>query len=63
VSAVIGNSTASAGNAEAFLHDAHTAVGVVTGIAALGLVSALSGLTLRRRPALAAEPAVSRSGL
>jgi MFS family permease len=55
VSAVIGNSTASAGNAEAFLHDAHTAVGVVTGIAALGLVSALSGLTLRRRPALAAE--------
>ncbi|MES1193884.1 MAG: MFS transporter [Solirubrobacterales bacterium] len=55
VSAVIGNSTVSAGDAQAFLHDAHTAVGVVTGIAALGLVSALSGLTLRRRPALAAE--------
>jgi MFS family permease len=55
VSAVIGNGSASGADASAFLHDSHTAVGVVTGIAALGLVSALSGLTLRRRPALAAE--------
>jgi MFS family permease len=55
VSAVIGNGSASGADASAFLHDAHTAVGVVTGIAALGLISALSGLTLRRRPALAAE--------
>jgi hypothetical protein len=28
---------------------------VVTGVAALGLISALSGLVARRRPALAAE--------
>jgi len=37
------------------MHDAHTAVGVVTGVAALGLVSALSGLAWRRRIAPAAE--------
>jgi MFS family permease len=55
VSAVIGNGTASGNDASAFLHDSHTAVGVVTGVAALGLVSALSGLALRRRPALAVE--------
>jgi MFS family permease len=55
VSAVVGNGSASGADASQFLHDSHTAVGVVTGIAALGLVSALSGLTLRRRVALAAE--------
>jgi MFS family permease len=52
VSAVIGDST---GSGSEFLHDSHTAVGVVTGVAALGLVSALSGLIVRRRPALAVE--------
>jgi MFS family permease len=52
VSAVIGDGTS---GPQAFLHDAHTAVGVVTGVAALGLVSALSGLAWRRRPALATE--------
>jgi sugar phosphate permease len=50
VSAVVGTS-----NGSEFLHDSHTAVGVVTGVAALGLVSALSGLALRRRSALAVE--------
>jgi predicted MFS family arabinose efflux permease len=50
VSAVVGTS-----NGSEFLHDSHTAVGVVTGVAALGLLSALSGLALRRRPALAIE--------
>jgi MFS family permease len=52
VSAVIGNDGT---NGAQFLHDSHTAVGVVTGVAALGLVSALSGLALRRRPALAVD--------
>jgi MFS family permease len=55
VSAVIGDGSASGSDATSFLHDSHTAVGVVTGVAALGLVSALSGLALRRRPALAVE--------
>ncbi|WCB91959.1 putative MFS-type transporter EfpA [Baekduia alba] len=50
VSAVVGTS-----NGSEFLHDSHTAVGVVTGVAALGLVSALSGLAVRRRPALAVD--------
>lgn len=54
VSAVIGDDGA---NGAQFLHDSHTAVGVVTGVAALGLVSALSGLALRRRPALAVDRA------
>jgi MFS family permease len=53
VSAVIGDGTTSGG--QTFLHDAHTGIGVVTGVAALGLVSALSGLAWRRRPALAVE--------
>jgi MFS family permease len=52
VSAVIGD--ANSGGQE-FLDDAHTAIGVVTGVAALGLISALSGLVARRRPALATE--------
>ncbi|HWH92676.1 MAG TPA: MFS transporter [Baekduia sp.] len=55
VSAVIGDGSASGADASAFLHDSHTAVGVVTGVAALGLVSALSGVAWRRRPALAVE--------
>src|SRR3954468_4413579 len=55
VSAVIGDGSASGSDAASFLHDSHTAVGVVTGVAALGLVSALSGLALRRRPALAVD--------
>jgi len=55
VSAVLGDGSASGADADAFLHDAHTAIGVVTGVAALGLVSALSGLALRRRPALAVD--------
>jgi MFS family permease len=50
VSAVIGDGT----TGSEFMHDAHTAVGVVTGVAALGLISALSGLVVRRRGALAA---------
>jgi predicted MFS family arabinose efflux permease len=50
VSAVIGDGS----TGSAFLHDMHTAVGVVTGVAALGLISALSGLVVRRRGALAA---------
>jgi MFS family permease len=58
VSAVIGDGTASGADAQTFLSNSHTAVGVVTGVAALGLVSALSGLTLRRRY----EPAVERLG-
>ncbi|HWI72030.1 MAG TPA: MFS transporter [Baekduia sp.] len=52
VSAVIGDANS---GGQAFLDDAHTAVGVVTGVAALGLISALSGLVARRRPALATE--------
>jgi predicted MFS family arabinose efflux permease len=52
VSAVVGGD--GTGGSE-FLNDSHTAVGVVTGVAALGLVSALSGLALRRRSALAVE--------
>lgn len=55
VSAVIGD--VAPGSGSQFLHDSHTAVGVVTGVAALGLVSALSGLALRRRPALAVDRA------
>ncbi|WP_035125672.1 MFS transporter [Conexibacter woesei] len=55
VSAVIGD--VEPGSGSQFLHDSHTAVGVVTGVAALGLVSALSGLALRRRPALAVDRA------
>jgi MFS family permease len=54
VSAVIGDDGA---NGSQFLHDSHAAVGVVTGVAALGLVSALSGLALRRRSALAVDGA------
>jgi MFS family permease len=55
VSAVVGDGTASGSDAGRFLDASHTAVGVVTGVAVLGLVSALSGLTWRRRTALAAE--------
>jgi MFS family permease len=55
VSAVIGD--VAPGSGSQFLHDSHTAVGVVTGVAALGLVSALSGLALRRRSALAVDGA------
>ena len=51
VSAVIGDGQAVG---QAFLDDAHTAIGVVTGVAALGLISALSGLVSRRRTAPAA---------
>jgi MFS family permease len=58
VSAVIGNGTAGGADAQTFLSNSHTAVGVVTGVAALGLVSTLSGLTLRRRY----EPAVESPG-
>jgi MFS family permease len=55
VSAVIGDGSASGSDAASFLHASHTAIGVVTGVAALGLVSALSGLAWRRRPALAVD--------
>ncbi|HMJ35978.1 MAG TPA: MFS transporter [Baekduia sp.] len=55
VSAVVGNGTASGADAQSFLDASHTAVGVVTGVALLGLVTALSGLAWRRRPALAVE--------
>ena len=44
------SATAPAAGAQAFLHDSHTAVGVVTGVAALGLVSALSGLACAGAP-------------
>jgi MFS family permease len=57
VSAVIGDGSASGADAQSFLDASHTAVGVVTGVALLGLVSGLSGLTLRRRNALAVENA------
>jgi MFS family permease len=46
VSAVLGDGQT---GGQAFLDDAHTAIGVVTGVAALGLISALSGLVVRRR--------------
>jgi MFS family permease len=52
VSAVIGDANS---GGQAFLDDAHTAIGVVTGVAALGLISALSGLVVRKRSAQAAE--------
>jgi MFS family permease len=53
VSAVIGDANS---GGQAFLDDSHTAIGVVTGVAALGLISALSGLVVRRRhSALAVE--------
>lgn len=46
VSAVLGDGQT---GGQTFLDDAHTAIGVVTGVAALGLISALSGLVVRRR--------------
>jgi MFS family permease len=49
VSAVVGNGTASGQDASSFLSASHTAVGVVTGVAVLGLVAALSGVAWRRR--------------
>jgi hypothetical protein len=55
VSAVIGNGSASGADAQSFLDASHTAVGVVTGVAVLGLATALSGLAWRRRYALAVE--------
>ncbi|MDX6728585.1 MAG: hypothetical protein QOK49_3390 [Baekduia sp.] len=56
VSAVIGNGSASGADAQAFLDASHTAVGVVTGVALLGLVGAgLTGLTVRQRRSLAVE--------
>jgi MFS family permease len=56
VSAVIGDGSASGADAQSFLDASHTAVGVVTGVALLGLIGAgLTGLTVRRRHALAAE--------
>jgi MFS family permease len=59
--AVVGDGQVSAANASGFVDTAHQAVGVVTGIAALGLVVALSGLTAWRRR-LAAVPAIERLG-
>lgn len=55
VSAVIGDGDA---GGQAFLDDAHTAIGVVTGVAALGLISALSGLVVRRRSTARAAEAL-----
>lgn len=55
VSAVIGDANA---GGQAFLNDSHTAIGVVTGVAALGLVSALSGLIVRRRSTARAAEAL-----
>ena len=55
VSAVLGNGQA---GGQAFLDDAHTAIGVVTGVAALGLISALSGLVVRRRHSARAAEAL-----
>jgi MFS family permease len=55
VSAVIGDAN---GGGQAFLDDAHTAIGVVTGVAALGLISALSGLVVRRRHSAQAAEAL-----
>jgi MFS family permease len=56
VSAVIGNGTASGSDAGAFIDASHTAVGVVTGIAGIGLLAGLGGVVRRRRldPAFAA---------
>jgi fucose permease len=53
VTAVVTSATGDAGNAQARLDGFHPALGVVTGVAALGLVSALGGVVLRRRAALA----------
>jgi MFS family permease len=56
VSAVIGGGSASGADAQSFLDASHTAVGVVTGVALLGLVGAgLTGLTVRQRSTLAVE--------
>jgi MFS family permease len=55
VSAVLGDGQ-SAG--QAFMDDAHTAIGVVTGVAALGLISALSGLVVRKRHSARAAEAL-----
>jgi MFS family permease len=55
VSAVIGDANS---GGQAFLDDAHTAIGVVTGVAALGLISALSGLVVRRRSTARAAEAL-----
>ncbi len=55
VSAVLGDGQA---GGQAFLDDAHTAIGVVTGVAALGLISALSGLVVRRRHSARAAEAL-----
>ncbi|HET6510419.1 MAG TPA: MFS transporter [Baekduia sp.] len=55
VSAVIGDANA---GGQAFLNDSHTAIGVVTGVAALGLISALSGLVVRRRSTARAAEAL-----
>jgi MFS family permease len=53
VTAVVTSATGNAGNAQARLDGFHPGLAVVTGVAALGLVSALGGLVLRRRAALA----------
>jgi sugar phosphate permease len=60
VSAVVGGGAVTPDEAASFLDAAHTAVGVVTGVAALGLVVALTGVAWRRR--LGAALAVERAG-
>jgi predicted MFS family arabinose efflux permease len=53
VTAVVTSATGNAGNAQARLDGFHPGLAVVTGVAALGLVSALGGVLLQRRAALA----------
>jgi MFS family permease len=55
VSAVVGDGTASGADAQSFLDASHTAVGVVTGVAVLGVLVSLGGINWRRR--VAAAPA------
>jgi MFS family permease len=51
VSAVVGDGTASGADAQSFLDASHTAVGVVTGVAVLGVLVSLGGINWRRRVA------------
>ena len=49
VTAVVGDGTASGKDASAFVDSSHTAVAVVTGVAALAALVSLGGINWRRR--------------
>jgi predicted MFS family arabinose efflux permease len=59
VSAVVGDGTASGSDAQSFLDASHTAVGVVTGVAVLGVLVALAGVNWRR--VFGASPALENA--